>query len=147
MRALATKNQQRLGLTSVWQQRPSKTLLALVILLFLAVLFTLSAIIFVFLVTNQTKGQRIREDIAQSGVPYPADKWTPETWFKAVLDLPLDSKSQRDTIDSKVTNMVAWKWMLIPIVLADILALGIAAMAMLKQRRAAKEPQYTFVGK
>jgi len=31
--------------------------------------------------------------------------------------------------------MEAWKWMLIPIFLTDIAALGIAVMAMLKQRK------------
>ncbi|KAF2464323.1 uncharacterized protein BDR25DRAFT_243041 [Lindgomyces ingoldianus] len=137
------------GLYVAWRQRrregrnPSKTLLTLSILQFLAVLFTLSAIIFVFLVTNQTKGQSISEDLARSNVDYSADKWTPETWFKAVLDLPLADQHQHDKIDSKVTNMVAWRWMLIPIFLVDILAFGISTIEMIKQRKGAKEPGYS----
>lgn len=120
----------------------SKNLLALAILQLLAVLFTLSAIIFVFLVTNQTKGQQILPDIARSYEPYPADKWTPETWFKAVLDLPLVSQSHRDNISSKVTNMVVWRWMLIPIFLADIVALSVSALEIFKQRKGAREPEF-----
>ncbi|ORY18135.1 hypothetical protein BCR34DRAFT_473825 [Clohesyomyces aquaticus] len=138
------------GLYVAWRQRrrqarnPSKTLLALFILQFLAVLFTLSAIIFVFLVTNQTKGQSISPEIARSDVAYPADKWTPETWFKAVLDLPLASQDQHDHISSKVTNMVAWRWMLIPIFFADILAFSISTMEMMKQRKGAKESNHSL---
>lgn len=120
----------------------SKTLLALAILQFLAVLFTLSAIIFVFLVTNQTKGQQISPDIARSYIPYTAEKWTPETWFQAVLDLPLVSQSQRDKISSNVTNMVAWRWMLIPIFLTDIVALGLSILEVFKQRKGAREPEF-----
>ena len=114
------------------------------ILQFLAVLFTLSALIFVFLVTNQTKGQSISQDIARSNVPYPADKWTPETWFKAVLDLPLTDQHQRDNINSKVTNMVAWRWMLIPIFLTDIIAFGFTTAEFLKKRRGVNPVEFTM---
>ncbi|KAF2646435.1 hypothetical protein P280DRAFT_464656 [Massarina eburnea CBS 473.64] len=132
------------GLLVAFRQRhrqgkpPSKTLLALCVLQFLAVLFTLSALIFVFLVTNQTQDQHISSLIAQSNVPYPADKWTPETWYKAVLSLPLADHHQRDTIAGKVTNMVAWRWMLVPIFLVDVLAFGISMMEVVKQRKEAR---------
>ncbi|KAF2791594.1 hypothetical protein K505DRAFT_248581 [Melanomma pulvis-pyrius CBS 109.77] len=136
------------GLFVAWKQRraqgkaPSKSLLALFILQLLAVLFTLSAIIFVFVVTNQTKGQSISEAIARSNVAYPADKWTPETWFKAVLDLPLADQHTHDTISSKVTNMVAWRWMLIPIFFADLIAFGCTTKEVLKQRKGASKAEY-----
>lgn len=116
-------------------QGPSKTLLALSIMQLLAILFTLSAFIFVFVVTYQTNNQRILVSIAQSDVAYPADKWTPETWFKAVLDLPLARQDQRDNISDKVRNMVAWRWMLIPIFLADVLAFGVSVVEVLRQRK------------
>ncbi|KAF2004012.1 hypothetical protein P154DRAFT_427492 [Amniculicola lignicola CBS 123094] len=121
------------------QTTPSKTLIALVILLLLAVLFTLSAIIFVFLVTNQTQGQSISSDIARNNIPYPANKWTPETWFKAVLDLPLANEHQHNKISSRVNNMVAWRWMLIPIFLTDIAAFGIATWNLIKQRKGTRQ--------
>ncbi|KAH3920367.1 hypothetical protein HBI56_069140 [Parastagonospora nodorum] len=129
------------GMFVAWRVRratqPSKLLIALVILQFLAVLFTLSALIFVFIVTNQTKGQSIRIPIAANaqGQNYPEYKWTPETWFKAVLDLPLADKYMRDEIDSKITNMVTWRWMLVPILAADVIAFGVTTLAWLRQRK------------
>ncbi|KAF2027191.1 hypothetical protein EK21DRAFT_72579 [Setomelanomma holmii] len=118
-------------------QRPHKTLTALLILQFLAVLFTLTAFIFVFAVTYQTNDQHIRAPVAANnqGVNYAEHKWTPETWFKAVLELPLTDSDKRDEIDSKVTNMVAWRWMLLPIFIVDIIAFGVTTMAWLKQRK------------
>jgi len=130
-----------LGLFVAFRQRKrdgrgaSKSLRALVILLVLAFLFTLSAIIFTFVVTNDTKGQTILSSVAKVGVKYPEHKWTPETWYKAVLDLPIAKDSVRSDIKDHVHLMEAWKWMLIPIFLTDIAALGIAVMAMLKQRK------------
>ncbi|KAF2677470.1 hypothetical protein K458DRAFT_378389 [Lentithecium fluviatile CBS 122367] len=129
------------GLYVAWRQRkrqnhaPSKTLLALSILQFLAILFTLSALIFVFAITYRTDNQQILRSIARSDTAYPADKWTPETWFKAVLDLPLASQQQRDNISSKVTNMVAWRWMLVPIFVADVVAFGVSVVEVLRQRK------------
>jgi hypothetical protein len=97
-------------------------------------LFTLSAFIFVFTVTYQTTGQHIREPIAANnvGTNYPEFDWTPETWFKAVLDLPLAEGYQ---MADRIRHMVAWRWILLPIFLVDCVALGITMMAWLKQRR------------
>lgn len=39
--------------------------------------------------------------------------------------------------------MVAWKWMLIPIFLADILAFGLTTMEVLKQRKGGKPVEYS----
>jgi hypothetical protein len=118
-------------------QQPSKLVTALLILQLLAVLFTLSALIFVFLVTYQTTGQSIRVPIAANtqGQNYAEYKWTPETWFKAVLDLPLADERKRDEINSKVTNMVAWRWMLVPILVADIIAFGVTTLAWTRLRK------------
>lgn len=97
----------------------------------------MSAFIFVFVVTYQTTGQQIREPVAvnTAGMEYPEFHWTPETWFKAVLDLPLADQSVRHEIEHKVTNMVAWRWMLLVIFIVDIVAFSLAVMACLKQRR------------
>jgi hypothetical protein len=107
------------------------------ILQLLAVVFTLSALVFVFVVTYQTTDQAIRVPIAANneGVNYAEFKWTPETWFKAVLDLPFADQDERDEVDSKVTNMVAWRWMLIPIFIVDVIAFGVTMLAWLKQRK------------
>lgn len=110
------------------------------ILQFLAVLFTLTAFTFVFVVTYQTTGRSIRVPIAANnqGKNYAEYQWTPETWFKAVLDLPLADPSKRDEISSKVTNMVAWRWILLPIFIIDIIAFSVTTLAWLRQRRSAR---------
>jgi hypothetical protein len=107
------------------------------ILQLLAVLFTLSALVFVFVVTYQTNDQVISAPVAANsqGKEYAELKWTPETWFKAVRNLPLADEHKRDQINSKITNMVAWRWMLVPILITDIIAFGITTLAWLKQRR------------
>ncbi|KAL1606255.1 hypothetical protein SLS60_003657 [Paraconiothyrium brasiliense] len=105
------------------------------VLQLLSVLFTLSAIIFVFLVTNQTNYQHISETIARSNVPYPEHWWTPENWYKAVLELPLASEQDRRSIRSAVTHMKAWRWILVPIFLLDILTFAITNFEMIRQRR------------
>lgn len=116
-------------------QPPSKSLLALAILLILAVLFTLSAIIFVFVVTYRTNNQSISSNLAFSNIPYSHNRWTPETWFKAVLELPLADGSQRDDIDAHVLVMEAWRWMLIPIFVVDLVALVGSVREVRRQRR------------
>jgi hypothetical protein len=96
----------------------------------------LSAFIFVFVVTYQTTGQHIREPVAVNtvGMNYPEFRWTPETWFKAVRDLPLADESTRSEIDDKITNMVAWRWMLLVIFIADVVAFSMTMMAWWRQR-------------
>ncbi|KAH7377680.1 hypothetical protein BKA66DRAFT_513521 [Pyrenochaeta sp. MPI-SDFR-AT-0127] len=129
------------GMITAWRlrrsERPLKSLTALAILQLLAILFTLSALIFVFVVTYQTTGQHIREPIASNnmGTNYPEFKWTPETWMKAVLNLPLADGAKRKQINDQVRNMVAWRWMLIPLLIADLGAFGLTVLAWLKQRR------------
>jgi hypothetical protein len=116
------------------------------VLQFLAVLFTLSALAFVFLVTLQTQNQTILQSVAESnqGANYPALSWTPETWFKAVLDVPLADRDQYDTIAAQVVNMVVWRWMLVPIAVVDMVALGATAVALLKQKNGALQPEFTM---
>ncbi|KAF2438429.1 hypothetical protein P171DRAFT_458593 [Karstenula rhodostoma CBS 690.94] len=114
---------------------PSKTLVGVFVLQLLSVFFTLSAIIFVFVVTNQTNHQHILESAARSNVPYAEHWWTPENWYKAVLELPLASEQHRRSISSAVTHMVAWKWILVPIFLLDVLTFAITTVEMMRQRR------------
>lgn len=136
------------GLYVAWRQRrrqnsnPSKSLLALTVLQLLAVLFTLSAFIFVFVVTYQTTNQGINPSEVRPNLAYSVDKWTPETWFKAVLDLPLARDDQRHHISKNVRNMVAWRWMLIPILLTDAVAFGVSVREMLRQRRGVSGPDF-----
>lgn len=106
-------------------------------MLLIGTMFSLSAFIFVFVVTYQTTGQRIREPIAINavGLNYPAEKWTPETWFRAILDLPLADGAQHAQIKSRVRNMEAWRWILLPLLLVYITASYIVVTTWLRQRR------------
>jgi hypothetical protein len=127
-------------------QRISKSLTALLVLLFLAVLFTLSALIFVFVVTQRTRNQAISQAVAEvnQGIDYPALEWTPETWFKAVLDTPLEDRAQHDEIAAKVLSMTVWRWMLLPILVVDVAAWIVAALAVSKQRNGAVQPEFVL---
>jgi hypothetical protein len=127
-------------------QRISKSLTALLVLLFLAVLFTLSALIFVFVVTQRTRNQAISQAVAEvnQGFNYPALEWTPETWFKAVLDTPLADRAQHDDMAAKVLNMTVWRWMLLPILVVDVAAWIVAALAVSKQRNGAVQPEFVL---
>jgi hypothetical protein len=116
-------------------QGPSKSLLALAILLLLSTLLSLAALIYTFVVTNQTKHQTISSSIAQTGAKYPSDNWTPENWYKALLNVPLDDDSLISTFKTHIRLMEAWRWMLIPLFIVDVLALGVVASAVLKQRK------------
>ncbi|CBX96038.1 hypothetical protein IAQ61_004863 [Plenodomus lingam] len=129
------------GMITAWRMRKAsrrlKSLDALAVFQLVAILFTLSVLIFVFIVTHGTNGQQIREPVASNniGVDYFEFTWTPETWMTAILQLPLVDGSQRKEISSKVTNMVAWRWMLVAILMVDYVALTVTLIAWLKQRR------------
>jgi hypothetical protein len=110
------------------------------------VLFTLSALLFVVVVTQRTRNQAISQTIAEAsqGTNYPALEWTPETWFTAVLDTPLAERAQRDEIAAKVLNMAVWRWMLLPILVVDVAAWIIAAVAVSKQRNGAVQLEFVL---
>lgn len=118
-------------------QQARKSVNALAILLLLGTMFSLSAFIFAFVVTYQTSGRHIREPVALNsvGINYSYQTWTPETWFKAVLELPLADGAKHAEIKSQVRGMVAWRWILLPLFLMYMVALYIAAVAWLRQRR------------
>ena len=100
-------------------------------------MFCLSAFIFVFVVTYQTTGQHIKEPIASNtvGINYPYLRWTPETWFKAVLDLPLADGAQAAEIKLRVDCMVAWRWILLPLLLVYTMTFCVAAITWSRRRR------------
>ncbi|KAF2196852.1 hypothetical protein GQ43DRAFT_425764 [Delitschia confertaspora ATCC 74209] len=133
------------GMVVAWRLRrrdgkiSSKSLTLLAVLQTLATLFTLSALIFTFTVTRQTSHQHILPQLAVSNIPYSMHKWTPETWFKAVLELPLAEGERWEKIRRNVRVMEAWRWMLIPIFLLDLVALGCSAWAVSWWRRERRE--------
>jgi hypothetical protein len=117
--------------------RPSRLFLTWTIFTFLSVLLTVTAIIYTFVVTNQTDNQTINFAIASanSGLPYPEDQWTPENWYKAVLKLPFAEPSQKGDIRFHVHLMTAWRWNLIPLLILGVAVACLAALHVLKDRR------------
>lgn len=126
-------------LNLIHHQRPLKSVTTLLLLHLIGTIFTFSALVLVFVVTYRTTNQLIRAPIAANtqGFDYDEFTWTPETWLTAVLDLPLADERMHDEIISRVTAMVAWRWMLVPIFVVDIIACGVTTLAWLKQRKGA----------
>ncbi|EED16940.1 conserved hypothetical protein [Talaromyces stipitatus ATCC 10500] len=96
-----------------YKKRHKSILLTITISLSLLVLFTLSALVYVVSVTYLTINNKIDMDVARAvsskSQPYNIDSWTPETWYRALLLLPLE----QDTIESLNSahhEMVAWRW-------------------------------------
>lgn len=78
----------------------------------LSFLLALAALIYTFVETSKTSGQVIDLAVAQANLPpaqYPDGSWTPETWYSAVLDLPLLSGSNARIISGNVGMMRGWR--------------------------------------
>ena len=100
---------------------------------FLYVVFTL---VYVLADVTRTNRQPINRSIAakSNGMRYTEEAWTPETWYRAVLDLPLSSQADSDHIRHWLSVIQAWKWNLIP--LSGIsCAVTVLAMAVTREIR------------
>ena len=53
-------------------------------------------------------------------------------------------QNQRDNIKSKITNMLTWRWLLLPILFADIGAFSFTMQEYLKQRNGATKPEFAL---
>jgi len=106
----------------------------------LSFLLTLSALAYTFAVTNQTKGQTIDKAVAaqSQGHAYPQDQWTPENWTKALLALPLTSKTDANYLRHWLRIMEGWKWNLIPMLLIGLAVASLSVMACLQERKLAR---------
>ena len=107
----------KLTATQTGFPRPSAIFTFWVVLTILSALLTLSSLIYTFLVTYQHK-QSINMNTATAypfPLAYPTDEWTPETWYSALLELPLSFDSDRSKIHQQLTIMRGWRWNLIPL--------------------------------
>ncbi|KAK7428219.1 hypothetical protein QQZ08_005285 [Neonectria magnoliae] len=82
----------------------------------LSLLLVLTALIYVFVVTNKHKGQDIIPAVAArlNGRKYALESWAPQNWFSAVLDLDLVDSGVRSNIASRLRIMRGWQYNLIP---------------------------------
>jgi len=119
-------------------QRPSKIFLTYTVFTILSFFLTISALAYTFAVTNQTKGQHIDLDVAYQyqGHAYPLDKWTPENWTKALLEVVIDN-NDTSYLRHWLHVIEGWKWNLIPMFLIGLVVASLSVMECLRQRRAA----------
>jgi hypothetical protein len=98
----------------------------------LLVLFTFSAFIYVFAVTYLTIGNQIDLRVARNlaGKPYNIDSWTPETWYQALLSLPL----YKADLSSAYEEMVTWRWWILPYLFVCLAAFVWTATVYVKER-------------
>ena len=99
---------------------------------------TLSALIYTFIVTNNTDNQSIDLTVAEANPEpkmYPLDQWTPENWFIAVLKLPLANESDRSTIRYNLDLMRGWRWNLIPLFILGLAAAMTALWELIQGRK------------
>uniref|UniRef100_A0A093UZ49 Uncharacterized protein n=1 Tax=Talaromyces marneffei PM1 TaxID=1077442 RepID=A0A093UZ49_TALMA len=118
--------------------RHKSILLTLTIAVSLLVLFNLAALVYVFAVTYLTIENKINIGIARAaasagpGVGYSIDSWTPETWYQALLLLPLES-STHSTLSAAAQEMVAWRVWIILYQIVGAVVVGWMGMAYLRE--------------
>lgn len=113
------------------------------ILTVLSWLLTLSALIYTFVVTAQTANQTI--DIAHLSIPandpnavtqpYDLLSWTPENWYKAVLQLNLANQADINLIQDNLRLMVGWRWNIIPLFILGFILMDLVILEHLRIRR------------
>jgi hypothetical protein len=104
----------------------------------LSAMLTLAALIYTFVLTAQTDDQTINLTVAAANpepLMYPLDKWTPENWFVAVLDLPLARDSDRSKISNNLRLMRGWRWNLIPLFILGVVVASLAVWELVGGRR------------
>lgn len=104
----------------------------------LSLLLVLSALIYVFVLTNQHNGQTIDAAVAAKlhGRKYNLDSWTPQNWFSAVLKLDLVDSAVRSNIASNLRIMRGWQYNLIPFFIIHLAETTIALWDAKQNRKA-----------
>lgn len=118
--------------------KSSPLFLVWAVLTVLSWLLTMAALIYTFVVTSMTASQTIDLTLAAANpYPgwYPVDSWTPENWYKQMLNLPLVEEADRVTIRHNLRIMTGWRYNLIPLF---ILGLALAVLAVLEVVRIRK---------
>jgi len=122
--------------TATTQTAKRTSLFTLIFMIFslLETGLALSALVFVFVATNQTKHNTISLALASQevGQHYSYDNWGPGTWFGQLLTLPLSPDSVKTSIRYHVHVMQASQWILVPLF---IFAFNVSVAAVLVKLR------------
>lgn len=132
---------------NLWQKGFTKILYHFwLVMTVLSVLLSLSALIYTWIVTGDYSGQTINESVASTlnnhpypnYVAYPLDKWTPENWFDAVLQLDLIHSAERSSISTMTAIMRGWRINLIPMFIIGVVVMVLAFMDAFRRRKIAR---------
>jgi len=122
---------------------------AWVIFVVLSWLLVLVALIYTYVLQAQTGKQVIdRAVLAANPFPekYPLDSWTPENWYKEVLNLPLVEDKDRTIIAYVLRIMRGWKYNLIAFFLVGLVLSCLSVAELLRSRKQGAKygltPQY-----
>lgn len=88
--------------------------------------------------TAQTASQTIDLTTASRNAfpeKYPVDSWTPENWYKEVLNLPLVDAADRDAIERNLRLQRGWRWNLIPLFILGFVLVDLVVLELLRSRR------------
>jgi hypothetical protein len=117
--------------------KSSTLFLAWAVCVVLSWLLTLSALIYTFVLQNQTSSQTISLEAAARAAPakYPLDSWTPESWYNAMLALPLADDSVRGVIAYNLRIMRGWRYNLIALFLVGFVLMVLVVAEVLRGRK------------
>ncbi|KAK4228469.1 hypothetical protein QBC38DRAFT_361708 [Podospora fimiseda] len=124
--------------------KSSKAFYTWAVFVVLSCLLSLAALIYTFVESDNTEDQAISLPVAQDNpfpALYPLDRWTPENWYTAVLDLPLVDPYGRDRngIEKNLRLMRGWRWNTIPLFLLGLTLSGLVLMEVVRSRRVRKQ--------
>ncbi|KAK4455524.1 hypothetical protein QBC34DRAFT_69667 [Podospora aff. communis PSN243] len=129
--------------------KSSAAFLPWVIFVVLSWLLVLTALIYTYVLQSRTGKQVIDlTDLSQNPYPakYPLDSWTPENWYKEVLNLPLADDKDRVIIAYVLRIMRGWKYNLIAFFLVGFVLSCLAVAELLRSRKQGakygRTPQY-----
>lgn len=104
-----------------------------------ALLLTLGALAYVFVVTNMHRGQSVElsavSEAGHGSVTYPVGTWTPQGWFDALLGLEFVNAGDRDAVLVHQRLARGWQFNLIPLLLVQV-AQTVCALLDARRRRA-----------
>lgn len=108
------------------------------VIVVLSCLLSLSALIYTFVEAGITDNQGVSIAVAQQNVAparYPLDRWTPENWYLAVLELPLMNARNKNVIIGKLRLIRGWRWNTIPLFLPGLLLAILVAAEVIRGRK------------
>ncbi|KAK4162282.1 hypothetical protein QBC43DRAFT_215770 [Cladorrhinum sp. PSN259] len=119
------------------------------VIVVLSCLLSLAALVYTFVETSITDNQSINLAVAQANqapTRYPLDRWTPENWYMAVLDLSLVDPRDRSGITTNLRLMRGWRWNTIPLFVLGLVLAILVIVEVVRGRKVRREGRYRAPG-